>query len=231
MWLYTNIFTLIICDFLAIKRAHGSKCEKQLYSCSFTEDHMIAHLIKTRPLTFTGLNDFTHKCAGVDVYADTQEWVRVVTEEEHMNRLLSLTEYLSYDKIMLESLNGVSGPTHFINSGSRYNRGRKDLTGKHESTDIIVGPVGARFERAGVMDSIHVLAETTPAKQDPQLSAIFHKHFGVQKSTEEVDVNMYKARMRISIENLLLETNERACEAGKKAYVQAVGFELGVWQV
>ena len=192
---------------------------------------MIARLIKTRPLSFMGLNDFTHKCAGVDVCADTQDWVRVVTEEEHMNRLLSLTEYLSYDEIMLESLIGVSGPTHFINSVSRYNRGQKDLTGKHQSTDIIVGLFGARSERADVTESIHVLAETAPAKQDTQLSAIFHKHFGVQKSPAEVDVNMYKARMRIPIENLLLEANERACEAGKKAYVHVVGLELGVWQV
>ena len=192
---------------------------------------MIARLIKTRPLTFMGFNDFTHKCAGVEVCADTQEWVRVVTEEEHMNGLLSLTEYLSYDEIMLESLIGVSGPTHFINSGSRYNRGQKDLTGEHQSTDIIVGLFGARFERADVMESIHVLAETAPAKQDTQLSAIFHKHFGVQKSPAEVDVNMYEARMRIPIEILLLEANERACEAGKKAYVHVVGLELGVWQV
>ena len=42
---------------------------------------------------------------------------------------------------------------------------------------------------------------------------------------------MYKARMRISIETLLLEADSRAQEevSGRKAYVHLNGLRLGVW--
>ena len=221
----------LLSDFLAHKRVHGSKYEKQLYSSDFTEDQMIARLIEKRALTFMGPKDSTFTRSGVRVYAGAPEWDRVGTEVESLNQYLSLIDYLSYDEIMLGSLIAVSGPTHFINPGSRYNRAQKDLTGKHQPTGIIIGLVGARFERLDVMDSVHVLANTTPPKQDPNLSAIFQKHFGLQKSNAEFDVNMYKARMRVTIDTLLLEANERASEAGKSAYVHVVGLGLGVWQV
>lgn len=47
----------------------------------------------------------------------------------------------------------------------------------------------------------------------------------------EFDDLMYKARMRISTEALLLEANSRALKEGKerKAYVHSVGLGLGVW--
>ena len=221
----------LISDFIAYKQSHGSKHEKQLYSSALGVDDMIARLIEKRPYTFMGRSDSTLTRSGVNIHDGRQEWDRVGTEVEHMNKLLSLTDYLSYDEIMLGSLIGVSGPTHFINSGSRYNRAQKDLTGKHQPTGVIIGLVGARFERPDVMDSVHVLVNNTPPKQDPKLSAIFERHFGVQKSNAAFDVDMYKARIRITIETLLLEANERATEAGKSAYVHVVGLGLGVWEI
>lgn len=41
---------------------------------------------------------------------------------------------------------------------------------------------------------------------------------------------MYQARMRITIDTLLLEANLRASEVGKIAYTYVVGLGLGVWQ-
>ena len=61
--------------------------------------------------------------------------------------------YLSYDEIMLASLLGVSGPSFFINDGSRYNSGKPAKPGTFESRGVIIGLVGARFERADRMDS------------------------------------------------------------------------------
>ncbi len=226
-----NRLFLLISDFLKYKRAHGSHNEKQLYTADFSTQNMIARLIEKRPFTFIGRNDFTLTRSGLDIADGRQEWDRVGAETEEMNKFLSLAEYLSYDEIMLGSLIGVSGPTHFINTGSRYNRGKRDQTGKHQSTGIIIGLAGARFERPDVMDSIHILSDATPSKQDPELSSIFQKHFGVQKSSAEFDVSMYKARMRITFETLLLEANERAMEADKTAYVHVVGLGLGVWQL
>lgn len=220
----------LISEFLTHKRAHGSKYEKQLYSYDFDAQQMIARLIEKRPFTFMGRSDSTFTRSEVDFFDGRQEWDRVGTELQHMNKFLSLAEYLSYDEIMLGSLIGVSGPTHFINTGSRYNRGQNGLPGQYQPTGIIIGLVGARFERSDVMDSIHVLSGTSP-KQDAELSAIFQQHFGVTKSNAQFNIDMYKARMRITIDTLLLEANERAIEAGKTAYVHVVGLGLGVWQV
>lgn len=41
---------------------------------------------------------------------------------------------------------------------------------------------------------------------------------------------MYEARMRITVDLLLLEANLRAKESEKKAYAYVVGLGLGVWQ-
>jgi len=42
---------------------------------------------------------------------------------------------------------------------------------------------------------------------------------------------LYKRRMRMSIEPFLLDADERAASEGKRAYVHAVGLGLGVWTV
>lgn len=227
---HARLFPLIS-DFLTYKRAYGSRSEKLFYAAGFSAEVMIARLLEKRPPTFMGCSDFTLTRSKTHIVDGRQEWDRVGTEAERMNKTLSLTEYLSYDEIMLGSLIGVSGPTHFINTGSRYNRGQKGQTGMYQPTGIIIGLVGARFERSDVMDSIHVLPDTTLTKQAPALSAIFQKHFGKEKSNTDFDVDMYKARLRITFETLLLEANERAKEAGTTAYVHVVGLGLGVWQV
>ena len=227
---HARLFPLVS-GFLTHKRLHGSQYEKQLYTSDFSPEQMIARLIEKRPFTFMGSHDFTLTRSGVHISDGRQEWDRVGSESEHANEHLLLAEYLSYDEIMLGSLIGVSGPTHFINTANRYNRGQKAQPGKYQPTGIIIGLVGARFERSDVMDSIHILPTSSSSKQDPRLSAIFQKHFGVEKSNTDFDVSMYKARMRVTVETLLLEANDRAMEAGKTAYVHVVGLGLGVWQV
>jgi len=46
-----------------------------------------------------------------------------------------------------------------------------------------------------------------------------------------LDKEIYKARMRVTIEPFLLDANQRAQDEGKQAYVVAVGLGLGVWRV
>eukprot|EP01042_Synura_sphagnicola_P008977 gene8977-11519_t len=46
-----------------------------------------------------------------------------------------------------------------------------------------------------------------------------------------LDKEIYKARMRVTIEPFLLDANQRAKEERKQAYVVAVGLGLGVWRV
>ena len=46
-----------------------------------------------------------------------------------------------------------------------------------------------------------------------------------------LDKEIYKARMRVTIEPFLMDANQRAKEERKQAYVVAVGLGLGVWRV
>ncbi|KAJ4378127.1 hypothetical protein N0V83_000960, partial [Neocucurbitaria cava] len=225
-------FPQLVQDFLTHKRTHSSKYEKQLYNDpNFTWKDQVSRLITKRPLTFMGHSDFTMLRDGTMLNNGTSEWDRNGTNAQDQNTHLTLAEYLSYDEIMLSSLIGVSGPSHFINDGSRYNRGIPGAAGTFQTRGIIVGLVGARFERKDRMDSIYMLpSEST--HQDAQLSGIFKSFFGTRGHPLADDFNkdMYTRRMRITIDMLLLEANDRAKEGNQKAYTYVVGLGLGVWQ-
>ncbi|EMC93748.1 hypothetical protein BAUCODRAFT_150002 [Baudoinia panamericana UAMH 10762] len=227
----------LVDEFLQYKRAHGSSHEKQLYGTSakdFTWQDEVSRLISKRPLVFMGRDDFTILRDGTRMTGDcTAEWDRNGMEVQHLNRYLTIDEYLSYDEIMLGSLLGVSGPSYFINDGNRYNRGRPGAPGTFEQRGIIVGLVGARFERPDRMDSAFILRSTGHARMESEPRLLFEDFLGVRRipGNLDFDESLYKARMRITIDVLLLEANARAKEADKNAYVYVVGLGLGVWEV
>ena len=51
------------------------------------------------------------------------------------------------------------------------------------------------------------------------------------KTTEFFNKQVYEQRIRITAETLLIEANDRAKMANKKAYVHVVGLGLGIWKV
>ena len=137
----------LLTSFLAHKRATGSIYERSLYA-NISWQQLAARFIRARPLAFLGSSDYTLLRDGKALDSDaTLEWDRNGTSSQHLNSHLTLESYLSYDEIMLSSLLGVSGPSFFINTGDRYNRARPAPEGSCESRGIIVGLVGARFER------------------------------------------------------------------------------------
>jgi hypothetical protein len=222
-------FPKLVDQFLNHKRAHGSKHEKTLYSRIKTWEEEVSRLITKRPLTFMGANDYTILRDGTKIYDGTDEWDRNGTPAQEKNKSLTLEEYLSYDEIMLSSLVGVSGSSYFINNGNRYNRGISGKAGTFQERGIIVGVVGARFERNDRMDSIFVLT-SKPKHQDPRVTTLFESFFGVERSGKAAfNKDMYMARIRITAEIFLLEANERAKEIDQKAYAYVVGLGLGVW--
>ena len=46
-----------------------------------------------------------------------------------------------------------------------------------------------------------------------------------------LDTLVYRERMKLGVESFLLESNKRAKDAGKKAYLHVVGLGLGVWKL
>ena len=121
---------------------------------------------------------------------------------------------------MLGSLIGVSGPSYLISDGDRFNSGKVGKEGTFEPRGIIIGLVGSRFERKDRMDSVLVLPPSRRSRQDPALSKIIQEFLGAETdSSAKFYVVMYKARMRITTDILLLEANSRAHEAGKTGHV------------
>jgi hypothetical protein len=223
-------FPKLVNQFLDHKRAYGSKYEKALYSQIVTWKDEVSRLITKRPLTFMNGNDFTVLRDGTRIDDGTAEWDRNGTAAQEKNESLRLEEYLSYDEIMLSSLIGVSGFSYFINDGNRYNRGIPGQPGTFQERGVIIGLVGARFERRDRMDSIFVLPSESE-HQAPQLSTLFESFFGVEKNEMTTfDKAMYMSRIRITAEMFLLEANDRARETNQKAYAYVVGLGLGVWQ-
>lgn len=227
-------FRSLVENFLTHKRKHGSIHEKALYE-DCTWQNLTTRLITQRPLVFMGGEDHTVLRDGTFPGRNVSmnlEWNRNGTEVQKHNKYLKLDEYLSYDEIMLGSLIGVSGPSHFINDGSRYNSGRPGKAATFEPRGVIVGLVGARFERRDRMDAIFCLpVDKNRSKMDPELQSHFLSFFGVPRTpAADFDTEMYQARIRITADVLLLEASDRARAVGKTAYVYVVGLGLGVWQ-
>ncbi|KAI1273221.1 hypothetical protein F5Y07DRAFT_260857 [Xylaria sp. FL0933] len=223
-------FPQLVQRFIEHKKLHGSSVEKAFYTAAWTWQQQVSRLVEKRSLVFMNASDFTVLRDGQRIGSAYMEWDRVGTEEEKHNRHLFLKDYLSYDEIMLSSLMGVSGPSFFINDGRRDNRGRPGKAGEFEPRGVIIGLVGARFEREDRMDSAYILQDNGNPRQHPELRGIFFEFFDQRKSPGlAFDEAVYKARIRVSADVLFLEASRRAKAAGMKAYVYVVGLGLGVW--
>ncbi|KAI1775480.1 hypothetical protein F4818DRAFT_416669 [Hypoxylon cercidicola] len=230
-----NGFLGLVDKFLAYKRQHGTTKEKQLYA-NMTVGKEIARLYRNRPLAFYNSSDTTKLRNGKMIPYATRLWDAVGTDSEGD---ITLNEYLSYDEIMLSSFIGVSGPSTFINDGDRDNCAQPGVPGTFETRGIIIGLVGARFERIEHMDSNLILnrndqsLQNKPSRQDPELTKIFLDFLEVRKQGGQFEVDVYIARMKYPLSLLLLEAQSRAHleSPSKKAYVYVVGLGLGVWQI
>ena len=227
-------------DFLAHKLEHGSVHEKTVYQ-DLDWQGLTRRLIEKRPLVFMNSSDHTMLRDGTVMRGDTTgEWDRNGTDAMKINKYLTdFNEYLSYDEIMLGSLIGVSGPSHFINGGDRFNNGKAEKKDIFEKRGIIMGLVGARFERKGHMDATFMLPPRRHSRMHSDLQELFFDFFDTDPIDDSLatrnmlDQQMYLARMRVTAEMLLREAHYRAQAdreiPGRTAYVYVVGLGLGVW--
>ncbi|KAI5359695.1 hypothetical protein Slin14017_G092560 [Septoria linicola] len=229
-------FPNLVQNFLRHKLQHGSQHEKSLYQNLPWQDQ-VGRLIAKRPLVFMGSSDYTVLRNGRTIRDPAEQWDRNGTSDQDKNQDLTLDNYLSYDEIMLSSLLGVSGPSHFINNGARNNCGRPGKSGTFEGRGIIIGLVGARFERDDRMDSIFMLPPVKNSHMHPELQQHFLDFFATDRTPQSdmkdgFDWNVYKSRISITADILLLEASARthADAQHRNAYVYVVGLGLGVWQ-
>ncbi|KAK7079174.1 hypothetical protein SK128_001478 [Halocaridina rubra] len=241
----------LLATFVDKKKQYGRKREKDLYS-SMKLLELVDRLLKKRPVVFFKasdsylLRDGSDGCEGFENIGHS-----------HESPKLPIKEYMSYDEIKLSALLCVSSKSAFINDGSRHNRGVPGPAGNFQKDGVIVGMVGARFEREGVMewqDCAITPEQNTRDKgygDDPPEKRWLIKEWGLLWNkaplplwkdaegenylsiTSKMKLNRasYKARIKMSLEILLAEASLRAKAAGLLAYVHVVGLGLGVWQV
>ncbi|KAM7350261.1 uncharacterized protein ACRADG_008877 [Cochliomyia hominivorax] len=138
----------LIIDFLEYKLKYGTRRERKLYKnmsiCDF-----IQRLLTKRCASFYGTDDDYLLLSAATGFG--RHYLEVGCKDEWDP--LTLKNVLSYDEIKISALLSVSSKSEFINDGDRYNKGIKepDLN-KIEREGIVVGVIGARFERREVME-------------------------------------------------------------------------------
>ncbi|KAJ3302826.1 hypothetical protein HDV03_004515 [Kappamyces sp. JEL0829] len=235
-------------QFLEVKREAGSSKERALY-CGMTLKAFVQRLVLKRPLMFCGRNDSTLLRDGSSLRSAHSQWILVGTEEEQPP--LVLQDYLSYDEMAISALIGVSGATRFINRGHRANVSVPGAAGSYIERGIYMGLVGARFERTECMESLFCLASPkNPLERlHPRLVSIWAEFYGVpafdsyKAAQSQASVwfplrgEMFihraalKLRLSVTLELMIMETNDRAKKSQSMAYLHVVGLGLGVWRV
>jgi len=299
-------------DFLQIKRKYGSPIEQELYANMSMVDFFDRLATKRAVVFFQNYDSYLLR----NGYNDHGKWEHIGTDDENKvskydvtpEKKPKLDQYLSYDELIISAMCGVSSPTHFINSGDRQNCGKASADDDYPKEGIYMGLVGARFEKAGVMeyslmtvshgqniaangfglmDNAHDDTKEQPEEDDDrQLNLIkemdakafmkevnastkiegskpiyraFERFYDRRKGlplydevmekyddqnekiqnrycaknkwdkTPYLDLEMFRARMRVSLELFLFDADRRAAECQKSAFCHIVGLGTGVW--
>ncbi|XP_031342025.1 uncharacterized protein LOC116169949 isoform X1 [Photinus pyralis] len=250
--IHENVLPLLS-SFLQHKQTFGNARERKLYQ-NMTVVALVDRLLANRAVAFLNQAD---DYLLMDGTRGAGNWETIGTENE--TNILNLDKYISYDEIKLSALLSVSSYTHFVNNGNRYNEGVVNKTNV-EYDGVIIGLIGARFEKSNVMEYAEVLvtADQNTYKNGygnqlpPTLRAIFSDFyeepcFIYEKAIEFnasfpgrfkplsngtlFDDQVYSKRLALSIDTLLFEANERAKMQRTTAFVHVVGLGLGVWKI
>lgn len=246
--LHKEIYDLLP-KFIGIKKAHGTEVEKKLYK-NMTVNELVDRLIYKRPLTFMRYDDYYRLRNGASGSGNSGRdlFGNIVTASETND--INLNDYISYDEMQLAAFIGFSGPTVFLNNGDRKNKGVAGDKDTYEKTGIIVGLVGARFERIDKMEARHMFVSEYYDPNSSELQKMWAEFYGyenglfpVYDSVSNNDTNYistqlgylniaaYKKRMKITISTFLHEAVYHAKLTGKKACCNIVGLGLGMWMV
>jgi len=174
--MHKNVLKLIS-DFLDYKKIYGSDKEKYLYK-NMNPNRFIDRLLQKRPLMFMTRSDQYLLRDGRQGYGQFES---IGTEYEEDPLLLN--NYISYDEMQIAALIGVSVPTFFINNGSRTNKGNPTNKDEHEEQGILIGLIGARFEKKGLMEYEHIIIT-------PEQNTLL-RGYGINKNKSLLEKLMY----------------------------------------
>lgn len=245
----------LITHFLEVKKSSGSHVEKKLYS-DMTVDAFIDRMLKKRPLAFLNrddsylLRDGTTGQGGFELIGTDQEKPPLSLEEYlsydemQISALIGLAVPTKFINNGWRNNRGIPAKaSEFIDSGIYYGLvgARLEKPGVMEWKHVVITPeqntpqngYGRGGQRQEVSQKLlDVWAKFYgishfPTFQEAQADSL-NKYLKI-KGNLYLNTHLYKERIRKTIEPFLLDANERAKAAGKKAYVHAVGIGLGAW--
>jgi hypothetical protein len=176
-WMAENVRSILhkkvydLCtQFINIKKQYGTLIERPFYThkCN-TVPTFLNRLLQKRPVVFMNETDTTCLRNGQQPSPSFTE----IGKETQCEPFV-LEEYISYDEMQISAFLSVCVPTFFINNGTKGNRANIDdsygfayvsflslpppgssINPSHTQDGILVGMVGARFERPGYMEYKH----------------------------------------------------------------------------
>lgn len=174
---------------------------------------------------------------------------------------LSINELNGYDEMRLSALVSVSSKSPFINKGDRYNMGtegknhqksgfivgqvgaRFEKQGFMDCQDCLIypkqnipangyGPDSTESRSNFLLSWAKMwgLSNNFPVYDESLKSDESYKLLSIVKDTF-LNKAVYKARIRMLADVLLLEASTRATQTNELAYVHIVGLGLGVWEI
>ena len=141
---------------------------------------------------------------------------------------------MSYDEVAIAALMSQGGPTQFLNSGGRHNRGKYNENAQFQRRGVYVGCVGSRFERPNVMEWRHIIVEEGqntrangygPTADDndsnPSLLSIWAKFYGLDHFPlfEEVDRLGKDVPNDTVVQDRFVKLRDFRSETGKSKYL------------
>jgi len=251
---------------LDYKITNGSSIEKQVYD-GMSVSKFIDRLITKRPMVFMGAGDYTRLGPGITISITTEGQTKTFGPGDSFNKSTLdfkvigteedpclLKHFLSYDEMQWSSMLGISSKSFVRNYGDRNNglaqiKGGRTDRSKIEETAIVVGQVGARFER-GFQDDLNewelmVWDSARDSEWHKEKCRIFAQLYGVDpsvmlnkpqsnprcpvKGNLQFNEPVFVARCTKLMETFLLEANQRGKEDNTIVYAVTVGLGLGVW--
>lgn len=245
-------------EYLTLIARCGNAVERRIYA-RLTPNALVLRLLSCRPLTFWLPQDNY-------VLKTRQKgdggFERIGSEDERPP--LIFEQLISYDEMALSALMSVAVPTPFFNDGARNNRGRPGVAPTYPFNGVYTAVVGARFEKECCMEHAHMVvtpqqnscdngygADATGRRAEVlRMWARFygHPYFPDWKEAQRnsglyvalpgclFNPEIYKKRMRMSIEPFLLDADSQARKLSSangseriRAYVHVVGLGVGAW--
>ncbi|KAH1013974.1 uncharacterized protein LOC109535755 isoform X1 [Dendroctonus ponderosae] len=242
--------------FIIFKRTYGTLIEKQFYEF-MTLNEFVDRLLKKRAVMFMGKND---KYILLDGERGASKWETIGTTEEKapltLEKCLSYDEIkLSAFLYVSSYTHFVNKGDRKNKAVYLQNRALVEKTGiiagmigprlkKQGVMDfqemVITEKQNKKSNGYGNVGSIHTLFANFFEGESLLYSEAVQRRKSGAETDRFVDIktpkgaifdnHIYRKRLTIVFDCLLIEANQRALEAGKMAYIHLVGLGLGVWK-